>query len=114
MLSNRFSVAIRRAILSRISTLLVFTLCGCAAKTVPPTVVTIREPVEVKVPVAVRRVPPQELLVAAKPPLPVFVAPTDPEASSALTAEGERLFRALVEEMLGRIAAWEAWAQAPE
>lgn len=94
--------------------LLALLLTGCGAREVPPTVVTIKEPFEVKVPVAVRREPPPELLVRPMPPLPLFVAPTDPAASSALTADGERLLRALIEELLGRLEAWRAWAEAPD
>ena len=87
---------------------------GCGARSVPsPTVVRIVEPVEVKVPVLVERVPPPELLGPLTAPLPTFIAPADPNASSALTVEGERLFRAIVEDLLARIAAWEAWARSP-
>lgn len=59
------------------------------------------------------RVPPAELLAPLTPPLPTVVPPQDPAASSALTAEGERLLRALLAELLTRIAAWEAWAHDP-
>ena len=45
------------------------------------------------------------------PPLPIFVAPADPNASSALTADGERLLRALINDLLTRVAAWEACAR---
>lgn len=85
-------------------------LVGCGAKQLPPQIVTIREPIEVKVPVPTRVPPPPELLVPLHPPLPTFVDPTDSTASSALSADGERLLRALIEELLARIAAWEAWA----
>lgn len=86
--------------------------CGKKKPQVDPTVVRIIEPVEVKVPIAVKAVPPAELLAAVRPPLPTFVAPQDPAASSALTLEGERLLRAVIQELLTRITAWEAWAQA--
>jgi len=89
-------------------------LAACGGKKIPPpTVVRIVETVEVKIPVVEARVPPPELLVPLTPPLPLFVAPGDSEASSALTAEGERLLRGLIEELLGRIEAWRAWAQEP-
>lgn len=90
-------------------------LAGCGAKTVPPPQI-IREvqTVEVKVPVQVQRTPPAELLIPIAPPLPVFVEPANPEASSALTAEGERLLRGLIEELLTRIEAWRAWAETKE
>lgn len=87
---------------------------GCGAKHVPPQIVRVVETVEVKVPTLVQRVPPPELLVPLKPPLPLFVSPESPEASSALTAEGERLLRGLIEELLTRIEAWQTWAQTPE
>lgn len=64
-------------------------------------------------PVMVRVMPPTELLEALQPPLPLFVTPSDPAASSALTAEGERLLRALIQEMKSRIEAWKVWATEP-
>lgn len=93
---------------------IVILVAGCGAKQVPPQVVTIREPFEVKVPVPVRRPFPPELLVKLTPPLPIFVAPSDPEASSALTAKDERLLRGLVEDLLGRINACIVWGTAPD
>jgi hypothetical protein len=93
----------------------VLLLSGCAKKPpVAPQIVRVVETVEVKVPTLVQRVPPAELLAPLAPPLPVFVAPESPDASSALTAEGERLLRALIEDLLTRIEAWKAWAQTPE
>ena len=87
-------------------------LSGCGAKRVPPpTIVRIVEPIEVKVPVLVARTPPPELFGVLTSELPVFVAPNDAQASSALTTEGERLLRALLNDLLTRIAAWEAWAR---
>ena len=90
-------------------------LASCA-KTPPvaPQIVRVVETVEVKVPTLVSRVPPPELLAPLTPPLPVFVPPADPEASSALTAEGERLLRALIEDLLTRIDAWRTWAESKE
>lgn len=112
---NAYDYALIRIILFAL--LVVFAMffaIGCGARQAPPTVVTIKEPFEVKVPVAVRREPPAELLVRPMPPLPIFVPPTDPAASSALTADGERLLRALIEELLGRLDAWRAWAEAQD
>lgn len=86
-------------------------LAGCGAKAVPPQIVRVVDTVEVKVPILVQRTPPAALLTPLQPPLPVFVDPANPEASSALTAEGERLLRGLIEDLLGRIEAWRAWAQ---
>jgi len=75
-------------------------LAGCA--TVP------RETI-VKIPVAVHAVAPMELYRPIESPAPVFVAPSDPRASSALTPEGEKALKRLLEEMITRIYAWEAW-----
>lgn len=88
-------------------------VAACGGKTppaTPPTIVTKIETVEVRVPVPVKAEPPAELLAPLKVPLPVFVAPSDPNASSALTAEGERLLRALLEELLAAIESWRTWA----
>lgn len=85
--------------------------CGKAPPVLTPTVVRVVETVTVNVPVPVERVPPAELLAPLTPPLPTFVPPAHPGASSALTAEGERLLRALINDLLARIAAWEAWAR---
>jgi hypothetical protein len=77
--------------------LLILAFVGCGAKQIPaPTIV-----------------PPSALLEPVTAPLPVFVAPSDPKASSALTPENERLLLALIEDLLARIAAWKAWATAP-
>lgn len=91
-------------------------LAGCGPKQVPPKIIIekIVETVTVSVPTPVARVPPAELVAPLHPALPVFVSPAEPEASSALTADGERLLRGLLEELLTRIAAWEAWATTPE
>jgi len=78
---------------------------SCGGKKPPvvqPTIVREVQVVEVKVPVPTVIQPPPELLQPIKIPLPVFVAPSDPKASSALTAEGERLLRGMLEEL----AAW--------
>lgn len=88
-------------------------LIGCGAKTAPPQIIREVQTVEIKVPVTVQRTPPAELLTPLQPPLPIFVEPANPEASSALTAEGERLLRGLIEELLTRIEAWKTWAETP-
>lgn len=88
-------------------------LVACGGKKPPvvqPTVVEIIKTVEVRVPVPVKAEPPAELLAPLRVPLPVFVAPSHQAASSALTAEGERLLRALIEELLATIDAWKQWA----
>jgi len=87
--------------------LLVFALLvGC---TTPPVTK------EVKVPVAVRAMPPAELLApVSTDPLPVFVKPTDANATSALTPQGERRLKQLLLELFTRTLAWEAWATSGE
>ena len=78
-------------------------LTGCAGVSL--------ETVEVKVPVAVRAAPPAELTAPlAVDPLPAFVAPSDPAATSALTAAAERDLQQLLLELLTRLRAWAAWA----
>ena len=80
-----------------------YILHGCASVST--------ETVEVKVPVAVRAAPPAELTAPlATDPLPAFVAPTDPAATSALTAAAERDLQQLLLELLTRLRAWAAWA----
>lgn len=88
-------------------------IVACGGKKPPVVVPPPRvEVVEVQVPTPFKVQPPPELLLPFKIPLPVFVAPSDPEASSALTVENERLLRGLIEELLQRLAAWKAWAEA--
>jgi hypothetical protein len=87
--------------------------CGKKAPIVGPTIVREVVTVDVLTPVPFKAPPPPELLAPLTIPLPVFVAPTDPAASSALTAEGERLLRGLIEELLRLRSAWIAWATAP-
>lgn len=85
---------------------LALSLAGCSA---PPIVRT--EFQRVEVPVAVRSVPPPELLAPITlPPGLVFVSPDHQQATSALTAEGEAALTALVSEYVARIAAWNAWS----
>lgn len=79
-------------------------LAGCASVS--------RETIEVKVPVPVKAMPPAELTVPLATRPPVFVAPADPKATSALTAEGERTLKVLLLELLTRVRAWEAWGAA--
>lgn len=69
--------------------------------------------VEIKVPVPVQAVPPPELLAPLNAQIPFFISPIDPKASSALDQENERIFRALINDLLARIAAWQAWATTP-
>lgn len=63
-------------------------------------------------PVPVRAEAPAELMAPYRPTaIPVFVAPADPQASSALTAAGEKALRDLIDDLLTRDQAWRAWAQ---
>jgi hypothetical protein len=113
MMRARF---VLRVVAILVAWLAIAVIVGCGGKKVPvpaPTVVKIVETVEVKVPVPIKAAPPTELLTPLTPPLPVFLSPADPKSSSALSVEGERLLRALLEELLARIRAWEAWATAP-
>jgi hypothetical protein len=90
-------------------------LSGCATCPAKPEPIRIVQPVRVEVPVPVRREPPVELFAPVAYPaeaLPQFVAPADPQASSALTPEGERRLRALLIDLTARLAAWREWAAA--
>lgn len=94
--------------------LLAVGVVGCGAKK-PPVVAPPRvEIVEVDRPVPYRVPPPPELLAPLKLVLPVFVSPSDPEATSALTAEGERIYRQVLELLRGLDAAWKAYAAAKD
>lgn len=86
-------------------------LCAvaCGQKTQPVVQPPRVEIVTVKEPVPVRVTPPPELLAPLKMPLPVFISPFDPRATSALDAEGERLLRGMLEELRQAREAWIAW-----
>jgi hypothetical protein len=89
-----------------------FALAGCAAPS-PLAPIRIVETVTVEVPVAVRATPPAELVAASTAPsdgLPVFVSPSDPRATSAMTEEGERALRLWILELNARLDAWRRWA----
>lgn len=89
-------------------------LVNCGKK--PPVTVptTVREVVtqEVFTPVPTPVPPPAELLQPLKLKPPKFISPSDPNASSALDAQGERDFRAFVEELAqwreSTLALWRA------
>lgn len=97
------SAVIERVVQAFLLLLTLFVLAGCT--TVSPETVT------VEVPVAVRAAPPVELTAPLAAPAPVFVAPADAQATSALTPEGERRLRQLLHELLTRVRAWAAWAE---
>jgi len=81
-------------------------LSGCATQPIVRT-----EYQRIEVPVAVRSIPPAELMAPVTiPPGLTFIPPTDASASSALTADGEAALTALINEYVARIAAWHAWA----
>ena len=81
-------------------------LASCAAQ---PRVVT--EYQRVEVPVYVRPTPPVALTAPVGVPDGLrFVAPDDPAATSALTADGEAALVRLIEAYVSRLAAWRAWA----
>lgn len=91
--------------------LLVYATLACACGTTR----TVTEYVEVKVPVEKEeREPPAELTEPPDLTPPTWVAPDHPDASSALTPEGEDLFRALLKELLARDCAWLAWGTQTE
>lgn len=63
------------------------------------------------VPVHVKAEAPPELMAPYKPTVvPVFVAPADPTASSALTPAGEKALRDILEDLTARDQAWRVWA----
>ena len=75
---------------------------ACGAKAPPvvsPTVIREKEPYEVKVPAPYVVPYPPELVALLGPlkiPMPKFISPSDPRASSALTVEDERLMQGLL------------------
>lgn len=91
----------------------IITLVACGKKPPVAAPTTVRELViqEIKVPTPVIVLPPAELLAPFRMPLPIFVSPSDPNASSALTVEEERAMRAWVEERASRWEAIIAWLQ---
>lgn len=85
---------------------------GCARIPPPPERITIREPVEIRVPVAVGCAIAPELLAPLEEVLPVFVACPVATCSSGLTAEGETVLQRYLSAQRQRISAWRAWAAA--
>jgi hypothetical protein len=87
-------------------------LAGCV--TTERRTIRIVETQRVEIPVPTKRQPPAELLEPmVTTELPVFVAPSDPAASSALTHEGERRLRSVLLDLLSRETAWREWANSP-
>lgn len=102
----------RRNLTLVIVAVLLLAACGKKAPVVqpPPEIRT----VTVEVPTIVKATPPPELLAPFKFPLPMFISPFDPNATSALDAQGERDWRGVIEELLQRLAAWKKWAETKE
>lgn len=87
---------------------LIVLLAGCATK---PARAFTCEAVKVDVPVKVRVTPPAELLTPYQPEqLPEFVRPDHPDATSGLTAEGEKALKRILFEQRLREKAWIEWA----
>lgn len=90
--------------------LVILSLTGCAPEQREPVIRT----VEVKVPVLERRIVPESL--ARRPlsdsALPLWVSPTDPKATSCLTAEGEAKKRGIDIDTIGRLDGFLLWGQA--
>ena len=86
--------------------LLMVSLSGCAAK--DPLIKY--EVLEVKVPVEVMATPPAELLAPIAVATPVFISPSDPEASSALSKDNEEKLKRLILDYHDRELAWRSWS----
>jgi hypothetical protein len=92
-----------------VSIVLLLALAGCASRQLEPVFIIER----VEVPVPVKREPPEWLAEPYRPQrLPEFVPPSDPAATSALTAEGEQALKLLLEGARTRDRAWRAWSAA--
>jgi hypothetical protein len=91
--------------------MVILVLAGCTRERPEPLIVT----KEVDIPVGQPLAPPSELKRVPWPPaaFPLFVAPTDPRATSALTVDGEKNLRALMMDREARIDAWEKWGYLP-
>ena len=83
--------------------MMVLALAACAG---PERIVT----KEAMVPVAVDREVPENLKTPYKPDvLPVWIAPSDPEASSCLAPSGEKALRIILTDLPGRDEQWRAF-----
>lgn len=104
----------RRTLTTLIVAAMLVALAGCAGNAVKPEPRI--ETVEVKVPVKVARVPPAELVAANPRPSAdlKFVKPSDPSATSALTAKGEKALKLLIADLQTTLEAWRAWATTPD
>ncbi len=84
---------------------LVLLLAACAQ----PEPIVRYHTVEVKVPVQVKAVPPEILRTPPSLEAPKFVPPSSPDASSALTKNGEQQLKRLLLQLRNRERAWRAW-----
>jgi hypothetical protein len=80
------------------------TMWGCAGHTRP----TVPSPVYV--PIATPCTPPAALMEPLSVRTPTFVSPSDPNATSALTPDGEKELAALIQTLVDRIEDWKTWA----
>lgn len=97
--------------MTRVLLLLALLLAGCATK--PAQQVT--KFVEVPTPVYVKAKAPGELMRKYIPThVPQFVAPSDPGAVVALTAEELDNLKVFLRTLITRDAAWREWAASPD
>lgn len=90
-------------------------VCLLAISCSPGERITPIRTVEVKTAITEIRPVPEELKrkPVADADLPLWVAPSNPKASSCLTPEGEIKKRLLDMDMLGKLDAWEKWGMVP-
>lgn len=95
---------------ARILFVAVVMLAGCSRQEPRVERITIREPIEVAVPVLMPCKPEPGLLTPIGADLPEFVA-SCPPASSGLTPENEKKLQKLLVAHAQRLRAWRAWAE---
>lgn len=90
-------------------------LSGCSWLAPEPETVTVVKTVEVAVPYREPRPDPPEPLATPYRPesLPVFVPPSNPDASIALTPEGAERLRVMLRTLKSRDESWRAWSMEP-
>jgi hypothetical protein len=86
------------------SLIAVLVLAGCTCQ--PE---TITKTITVEKPIQIRDEPPPELAAPLALQAPTFVSPSDAGATSALTPQGERELKELLDALLGRVEQWEAY-----